>query len=78
MTKLERQLMEAIASLSHEQQLAVLKYVQRLTSPRPQDVSGDDLIRRAREAEIEFSDEESAEMMRAIEEGCQRINRIDD
>ncbi|HPF40745.1 MAG TPA: hypothetical protein P5081_23175 [Phycisphaerae bacterium] len=78
MTKLERQLMEAIASLSYEQQGAVLKFVQRLTSPRPQGVSGDDLIRRVQETEIEFSDEESEEMLRAIEEGCQRIDRMDD
>lgn len=74
MTRVEQQLIESISSMSEEQRIEVLRFVQDLGRKTPRGVSGRNLIRHIHDNDIRISDEDAEEMTRAIEEGCGQID----
>jgi len=73
MTQVEKQLIRSINQLTDEQRLQVLDFVMRLQSKTPPGVSGEEFVRRVNE--LDFPKEDLEEIRRAIEEGCEQIDR---
>jgi hypothetical protein len=69
MTELEREIHERIAALSPKQQRAVLNHVRAQMGEPVPGTPGDALDRFFGI----WTDEEADEIMRAIEEGCERV-----
>ncbi len=69
MAAIEQELIERISKLDKDSQNQVLAFVRNLS--RPPEISGDDLIARAHQ--VNFDPVDLAEMQRAIDEGCERI-----
>jgi hypothetical protein len=68
------EIVEALDSLSLEELKAVLAFTRRVATKTPPGIPGEVLIARARE--INFPPEDLAEIERAIEEDCERIDWI--
>lgn len=69
-TALEQQLIEQIRQMDARQQQQILDFARSLT--RPRGLSGEEMIALARE--VAFPPDDLADMMQAIEEGCERID----
>jgi hypothetical protein len=68
---LRDQLLNEFDKLTPEKQERVLNFTKSLSSTLPPGIPGEVLLQRARE--INFDPNDLAEMQRAIEEGCERI-----
>lgn len=73
MLTIKQQIMDAVERLSLEQQNRVLELAQALgTAARPPGTSGETLLTHS--ADFHFEPGELDAMMRAIEDGCERID----
>lgn len=66
------EIMRQLDRLSPQQQRELLTYALRLQSKLPPGIPGEELVRRA--GEINFPPDDLAEIARAIEEDCERID----
>lgn len=69
---IREQIISQLDRLSPEQQRQLLDHSLSLQQRRPPGIPGDELIARARE--INFSPEDLAEIIQAIDEDCERID----
>lgn len=70
MTQLEEKLHASFGRLSEQEQQKVVEFAQALETGKPRGAKGSEIMHLAGT----LSDEDAAEMMKAIEEGCGQID----
>ena len=70
MTNTILEIEKQLETMPEQTQKQVLSYVKSMPSPKPKGIPGKDLLHFAGT----LSDEDAAEMIKAIEEGCERID----
>ncbi len=67
--KIAAEVIDQVNALPEDQQQKVLDFIRSLATAKPPTIQGRDLLRLAGT----ISPEDGAEMMQAIEEGCERV-----